>query len=235
MEALEQRNISLEERADMDLQLSQLGMAIEVINHEFDSSIKAIRHDLRRLKSWSDVNQSLTPVYNNLRTSFDHLDGYLSLFTPLHRRLYRNEVEIKGSEIRTFIEDLFKKRFDRHNIQLVTTQEFLKKTIKGYPSSFYPVFVNIVDNAIFWAKDQQSKSIIELDAKGANFFISNNGPSIPERNQEAIFEQGLSFKPGGRGLGLYISREVLEKVGYDLFLTPPKPGMNVTFCLKPKS
>jgi signal transduction histidine kinase len=235
MEALEQRNISLEERADMDLQLSQLGMAIEVINHEFDSSIRSIRHDLKRLKSWSDVNHSLTPVYNNLRTSFDHLDGYLTLFTPLHRRLYRNEIEIKGSEIRTFIDDLFKKRLERHNIQLVATPEFLKKTIMGYPSSFYPVFVNIIDNAIFWTKGQQNESVIELDAKGPDFFVSNNGPVIPERNQEAIFEQGLSFKPGGRGLGLYISREVLDKVGYELLLTAPKRGMTVTFCIKPKT
>lgn len=235
MEALEQRNSTLEERADMDLQLSQLGMAIEVINHEFDSSIRGIRHDLRRLKAWADVNQSLTPVYNNLRTSFDHLDGYLTLFTPLHRRLYRNEVEIKGAEIKTYIHDLFKKRFDRHDVELNATQDFIKKTIIGYPSSFYPVFVNLVDNAIFWLKDQPTPRIIELDAKGDDFYISNNGPNISERNYDAIFEQGVSYKPGGRGLGLFISKEVLNKIGYNLSLVQPRPKMNVTFCINPKS
>ncbi|TXK36458.1 ATP-binding protein [Pontibacter qinzhouensis] len=235
MEALEQRNSTLEERADMDLQLSQLGMAIEVINHEFDSSIRGIRHDLRRLKAWADVNQSLSSVYNNLRTSFDHLDGYLTLFTPLHRRLYRNEVEIKGAEIRTYIDDLFKKRLERHEIELKATQNFIKKTIIGYPSSFYPVFVNIVDNAIFWLKDQPVPRIIELDAKGKDFYISNNGPIIPERNFDVIFEQGVSYKPGGRGLGLFISKEVLNKIGYDLSLIEPRPNMNVTFCINPKS
>lgn len=232
MEALEERNSNLEERADMDLQLSQLGMAIEVINHEFDSSIKGIRHELRRLKSWSDVNESITPVYNNLRTSFDHLDNYLTLFTPLHRRLYRNEIEIKGSDIQTYITDLFRKRFERHQIEFYATPNFIKKVIVGYPSSFYPVFVNIVDNAIFWIKDQPIPRLIELDEEGDAFFISNNGSLIPERNYEAIFEQGVSYKPGGRGLGLFISKEVLEKIGYELFLDTPRKEMNVTFCIK---
>ena len=35
---------------------------------------------------------------------------------------------------------------------------------------------------------------------------------------EAIFEQGFSRKPNGRGLGLYISRKVLRKEGMTLEL-----------------
>ena len=38
------------------------------------------------------------------------------------------------------------------------------------------------------------------------------------RDKEAIFEQGFSRKPGGRGLGLYISRKVLQKEGMKLEL-----------------
>ena len=64
-----------------DLELTQLGMALNVVNHEFESSIKAVRTSLRRLKSWADVNQDLQGLYDELRGSFDHIDGYLSLFT----------------------------------------------------------------------------------------------------------------------------------------------------------
>jgi hypothetical protein len=228
MEALEERNLALEERADNDLQLSQLGMAIEVINHEFDSSIRAIRGDLRRLKTWADENRGLEPLYRDLRSSFEHLDGYLTLFTPLHRRLYRQEVEIFGSDIHAYIGDLFQKRFQRHHISLTATDEFMKMHILGYPSSFYPAFVNLVDNAIFWMKDQEERTI-QLSAVANTMFVSNTGPSIPERRWERVFEQGVSFKPGGRGLGLYIAREALRRVGYELSLVPPVSGMNVTF------
>ena len=106
--AVEQRNVLLEEQATADLQLAQLGMAVEIINHEFNATVRSLRNNLRSLKAWADVNKELDALYRNLRASFDHLDGYLTLFTPLHRRLYRKAVEIRGSEIYEFLSDLFR-------------------------------------------------------------------------------------------------------------------------------
>ena len=54
--AMEQRNIALEEQAEADAQLAQLGMAIEIINHEFSGTIRSVRGGLRELKAWADVN-----------------------------------------------------------------------------------------------------------------------------------------------------------------------------------
>ena len=224
MEAVEERALALEEQAGMDLQLTQLGMAIEVINHEFNASIRAVRDNLRRLKSWADVNPSLEDLYRNIRTSFDHLDGYLGLFTPLHRRLYRKAIIFKGADIHTFLSDLFRERFNRHGVQLTGTPAFMQTRIEGYPSSFYPVFVNLVDNAVFWLKDQPVRTIT-LDAlPDGELIVRDTGPGIPLRDRESVFELGFSRKPGGRGMGLHISREVLRKIGYDLELRPSESG-----------
>ena len=154
VEAAEEQLLALQERADADLELTQLGMAIEIIDHEFQSTIRSVRNNLRRLRAWADVNTQLQPVYDGIKVNFDHLDGYLTLFTPLHRRLYRTEIEIKGSEINKFLQDLFSERLTRHDIRLRATWKFLSYRIKGYPSTFYPVFVNLVDNASFWLRDQ---------------------------------------------------------------------------------
>ena len=199
-------------------------MAIEVINHEFNASIRAVRYNLRRLKSWADVNPSLDELYQNIRTSFEHLDGYLGLFTPLHRRLYRKAIIFKGADIHTFLSDLFRERFNRHGVQLTGTPAFMQTRIEGYPSSFYPVFVNLVDNAVFWLKDQPVRTIT-LDAlPGGELIVRDTGPGIPLRDRESVFELGFSRKPGGRGMGLHISREVLRKIGYDLELRPSESG-----------
>ena len=45
--AIEQRNLLLEEEAEADAQLAQLGMAIEIINHEFSGTIRSVRNGLR--------------------------------------------------------------------------------------------------------------------------------------------------------------------------------------------
>lgn len=233
-ESIQEDLIAMRERSEADLELTQLGMALNVVNHEFEASIKAVRASLRRLKSWADVNADLQGLYDELRSSFDHIDGYLSLFTPLQRRLYRTPVDITGADISKFLEDLFSQRLQRHKVTIQATRTFLRHKIHGYPSSFYPVFVNLIDNAIFWLKDRPEPRTIRLDAQGAAMVLSDNGPGVPARDREAIFELGFTRKPGGRGLGLHISREVLDRVGYSLQLDPPGTDSGAAFRISPK-
>lgn len=231
--AVEQRSMLLEEEAEADAQLAQLGMAIEIINHEFSGTIRSVRNALRKLKAWADVNAGLGELYDTIRTSFDHLDGYLTLFTPLQRRLYRKAVEIRGSEIRDFLEELFRARLGRHRVDFAATEAFEKARLVGFPSSFYPVFVNLVDNAIFWLSQQnpQRNRSIVLDERGGTLLVSDSGPGVTVRDREAIFEFGFSRKPGGRGMGLHIGRESLRRVGFDLRLIEADDG--ATFGIVP--
>jgi signal transduction histidine kinase len=234
-ESLQEDLLAMRERSEADLELTQLGMALNVVNHEFEVSIKAVRTSLRRLKSWADINEDLQGLYDDLRTSFDHIDGYLSLFTPLQRRLYRTAVDISGADIAKFLGDLFGRRLQGHKIQLQPAKAFLKYRVHGYPSSFYPVFVNLVDNAIFWLKDRPEPRVIRLDAEGNAMVVADNGPGVQARDRAAIFELGFTRKPGGRGLGLYISREVLDKAGYTLELDQSAPNAGAIFRIEPKA
>ena len=233
--AVEQRNLLLEEEIEIDLQLAQLGMAVEVINHEFSSTVRSLRNNLRRLKAWADVNKDLEDLYRNIRASFDHLDGYLTLFTPLQRRLYRKAVEIRGSQIHEFLDDLFRERFTRHGITFSCSDAFKRSRIWGFPSSFYPVFVNLVDNSIYWLSQQnpsQGRRIV-LDSRDEDILLSDTGPGVAIRDSDAIFQFGFTRKPGGRGMGLHISRETLRRVNYDLVLESQTEGGGATFIIRP--
>jgi signal transduction histidine kinase len=235
MEASDSKLNELVEKAQLDSDLAQLGMAIHVINHEFDASIRMVRDNLRRLKAWADVNQGLGGIYSGIKDSFDHLDSYLTLFTPLNRRMYRKATDIRGHEIEEFILKLFGERFKRHDIQLKSSKEFRQTILNTIPSSIYPVFVNIIDNATYWIKGRSEHGIIDLDVDDYGFIISNNGAPISERDREAIFEMGFTRKPGGRGLGLHISNDVLKEQGMVLEVIDPKEGFNVSFrIIKPR-
>ncbi|MCE7986110.1 MAG: ATP-binding protein, partial [Caldilinea sp. CFX5] len=231
--ALEEEVLALRERADTDLELVQLGMAIEVINHEFTHTVEAIRTALRRLKAWADANERLKVIYQELRANFDHLDGYLTLFTPLHRRLYRTKIEFSGNDIATYLLDLFRIRLAKHEITIEPGAAFGTYKIIGYPSTIYPVFVNLVDNAIYWLQDYKHPRIIRLNVEGDQFIVSDTGPGISIRDRDAIFDQGFTRKPGGRGLGLFIARDVLSKVGYSLTLDEPQANQGATFRITP--
>ena len=231
-EAMETELQSLREQADTDEELVQLGLAVAVINHEFEAAIKMIRRQLGELRSWARANDDLLPIYQEIRANFDHLDAHLNLFTPLQRRLYRKRIGIRGKEIVHYVRALFSVRLERHHIGLEATQEFLDSIVQSYPSTIYPVFVNLIDNFIFWLKDKPGERLISLDCTNSVYHIENNGPPIHKRDVEAIFEQGFSRKPHGRGLGLYISRKVLSKEGMSLSLDPEHdPNDGVRFNL----
>jgi signal transduction histidine kinase len=109
----------------------------------------------------------------------------------------------------------------------------LKHNIHGFPSSFYPVFVNLVDNAIFWVKDRPIPRIISLDVRENTMIVRDTGPGVALRDREAIFELGFTRKPGGRGLGLHIAREVLSKVGFKLCLAESSQEGGAEFIIEP--
>lgn len=237
-DSLENELEELRGQINIDVELSQLGLAVGVIHHEFTSTAQSIRENIKELKILSDVNEKYDTLYKNLRANFEHLDNYLALFTPLDRRMYRKQENVPYKDISAFIIDIFKERFRRHNIELKATRGFNRRSIFACRSKIYPVFVNIVDNAVYWLKqtDDNIDKIIRLHADDDGFYISNNGPPIQEAIKERIFELGFSKKETpygrGRGMGLHITKDVLKSIGYDVFVTEPRDNVNVTFCVQ---
>src|SRR5690554_497057 len=232
-DALAEELDELRDRVQADVELSQLGLAVGILHHEFSSTVKSIRSSIRDLKAWSDVNEQLEGVYNNIKVNFEHLDGYLTLFTPLNRRLNRKREDIGLFEIKTFLIDLFKSRFERHNIQFKHTKGFASQKIYGFRSTFYPVFVNLIDNAIHWLNQSDlDEKIIRLHADDSGVYISNNGIEITAQDQNRIFIMGFSRKNNGRGMGLSISQEVLNAENYNLSIVTPRESSTVTFKIE---
>lgn len=231
--ALEDEVLALRESSEADLELIQLGQSLDLINHEFNQTVEAVRENLRRMQPWADANPDLGKLYSDLRATFEHVDGYLTLFTPLNRRLYRKRVAITGRDIDEYLRKLFRDRLQRSEVQLHATPAFLDTVITGYPSTFYPVFVNLIDNAIFWVRDLRSEKLITLDAEEDALLVSDNGPGVSRRDVDAIFELGFTRKPGGRGLGLYVSQSILEKEGYRLELAQDQADGGTMFRIEP--
>lgn len=210
IEALEEKMLGLEDQADEDFEMVQLGLAVAIINHEFAASIKRVRKSVQELGHISRTSGSLRPLYESIRSNFEHLDGHLNLFTPLQRRLYRSAQKISGKSLRTYILELFSQRLERHSIEMICTENFLRSSITCFPSTIYPAMINIVDNAIYWSSSLRGKRLIELDCQPGLISISNTGPPIEHRDIGRIFERGYSRKSGGRGLGLFISSRALS-------------------------
>lgn len=223
--ALKEEALDLQDQMEGNLELLQLGQAVQIVSHEFEASISSVRNGLRDLAPWAKATPRLQPIVRDLRASFAHLDGYLRLFTPLQRRLYREAVVMSGVEVELFLRGVFSERLQRHHVELAATEAFKSWTLEGYPSTFYPTFVNLVDNAIHWASSVPTgQRVITLDADKVGAYIRDSGPGVRPRDREAIFERGFSRRRGGRGLGLSLARELLERDGWTLEVLGTESG-----------
>ncbi|AQZ51948.1 ATP-binding protein [Martelella mediterranea] len=224
-ESLEEELEELRDRRASELELAQIGLAISAVNHEFDKTVHALRDGFRRLEGWAKANDDLAELYQSMFSSFEHLNGFLSLFTQMDIRFNRDETVILGSDITNFSQNLFEMALKESGVELTSTEKFEHFEWKGFTSTFYPVFVNLIDNAIYWLQDRKIEDKrITLDVEGQDLLVIDNGPGISARDRENVFSLNFTRKPGGRGMGLYISRQALEKVGYSLDLDPTESG-----------
>ncbi|RLC29526.1 MAG: hybrid sensor histidine kinase/response regulator [Deltaproteobacteria bacterium] len=84
------------------------------------------------------------------------------------------------------------------------------------PEKIRQVLINLMTNAI-QAIDGQGQVSIHLEniSGGILLAVSDTGHGVPRENRERIFEPFFSTKaPGeGTGLGLFVTREIIEKMG----------------------
>jgi signal transduction histidine kinase len=233
VEAVEEELDELRQRRDADLELAQIGLALNTVNHEFGKIVASIRSGIDRLGAWAAENPELEELHREMRLSFGHLDEYLALFTQLDRRTHSTRVRISGKDIFDFLQRLFSQRLKRHRIRLSASKQFMQRAVNGFPSSIFPAFVNLVDNSIYWLQRNRNDREIKLEADGLDFLIRDNGPGVAARDRENIFALNFSRKPGGRGMGLHISQEGLARVGLRLSLDEKGARGGTTFRIAP--
>jgi len=82
------------------------------------------------------------------------------------------------------------------------------------------VVENLLDNAVRYIKNNgKVEMLLEKRGKNLYFEIKDNGVGIPKEDQKYIFqkffrsENVLKYQTQGTGLGLYISRAIIERLG----------------------
>lgn len=81
------------------------------------------------------------------------------------------------------------------------------------------VISNLLNNSINYSfKNSKIFISINSDNKNIKFSIENNSPKIPSEIKERIFEKYISGTLTGIGLGLYLSKQVIEAHNGKIYL-----------------
>jgi Na+/proline symporter/nitrogen-specific signal transduction histidine kinase len=101
------------------------------------------------------------------------------------------------------------------------------------------VLINLLSNAVKFVLPDTGRVVVELESGPGvlRVRVTDNGPGISSENQQVIFEKfrqagnTMTEKPQGTGLGLPISRQIIEHFNGRLWVES-EPGGGATFAFE---
>jgi hypothetical protein len=208
----------MKEELSQTHELAQLGIAVEIIDHQFNALYSQLAESIRSLKSYLLPSKNATNRYHNLDVAFEHLRDNYSLLQPLYRTVGRVRKEINGAELKEYVEEFFKNTLEDNEIKLTISKKAEEWSVFSYESIFKAVTINIVNNAIYWLQPVEKREI-KIDVIDDNLLIMNSGEPIADYQLEEIFRMFYSNRPKGRGIGLYLAKINLKGIGYEIKAT----------------
>ncbi len=107
--------------------------------------------------------------------------------------------------------------------------------VKMIKTMMEQIFLNLLSNAIKHNPKKNGTITIEGYAvkDGTEFIVTDNGPGIPERYHEYVFELFKTLRPrdkvAGSGIGLAIIKKMLDSIGGDIWIEVPSSGVGTAF------
>ncbi len=205
----------IKEQWELSKETSQLGIAVEIIDHEFNSLYSRINSTLD-LMSENDR----TPEFSSLKKAFKTLEDKYALLSPLYRISGSIAKDISGKELKRFLLSFFENRLSSSGVEIKSTPGFDNCVVHIKEPVIYSVLINILNNALYWLKNSEKK-IIEFayDTAIDGIIIRNSGEPIQDNKLQKIFNLFYSNRPNGRGLGLYLAKQSLNDCYFDIYAT----------------
>ena len=224
LEALESQLTDFSELASLGLisemvthDLGQISNRMLEKSHELDKQLKA-NVEITKLQLYSLVDFIKSTV-SSLRVQMKHLDPSLK-----YNREKKDLFSLQDLLLQEEIPYYFNKLQDKGiKVLLKVDNDFMVSINKG---RLMQVFDNLINNSIYWLEKRFEPSelhpipIITIRVDKPWVYIEDNGEGIDKSVETILFEPFVTRKPigEGRGLGLFIVRQLLDSYQCDIYL-----------------
>ena len=213
----------LVQRAEITEDLAGVGLSVEMTSHDIMLMVARADDIAKRLSRLSknsgddEIRQGSDMLVGVLAQITDSMRDVQSLFKSAKRRKKALRIEPVLDKIFQIYKSLLEKKDIQYRKVVLPSSPLVADTNDGVVMQ---VLINLFDNASYWLDtvDRTGKEIlVTLNGSQGELVFSDNGPGIDEEDLPYIFEAFYSGKgQEGRGLGLYIARQLLQRHDYTI-------------------
>ena len=208
-----QENIVQHQFIQEQAKLAALGEMIGVIAHQWRQPLNALGLSIQNLEyNYRDglLDQKFIEKYidKNIKTIkfMSHtIDDFRDFFKV---NKVKERFSVKESVEATFqMQSLY---LEKYHISFVVTGDDLE--VEGLRSEFQQVVLNLINNAkdaLVENRSEERRIEVYLEEKAVVFM--DNGGGISEENMKKIFDSYFTTKEEGLGVGLYMSKVIIEE------------------------
>jgi signal transduction histidine kinase/AmiR/NasT family two-component response regulator len=215
-----------------------MGQMISAIAHQWRQPLSALGINIEDLEDAysageldeayiKDLTKDSMELIKTISKTMDDLSSFFrsgqeeenfSVFRMLGEVISLQSARIKNSNVALVFSCFSQKgalHADENNIQSVlASNDFIR--LKGVPAEFKQVIINILNNAVDAIIDKNGndgKISLKVEEAGdmLNIYITDNGCGISGDIAEKMFDPYFTTKAGGSGIGLYMSKVIVEQ------------------------
>jgi C4-dicarboxylate-specific signal transduction histidine kinase len=224
---------------ERDNKLMNVGAAISAISHELKQPLTAIvtkssaaRRFLERTPS--DIPRVQTILGEIVGASFRANE----VLENIHG-LFGHDQELHPTHVNELIREslrLMHEHFERHRITILTQLAPDMPAVPAHKGPLQEVIINLLQNSIDAMETAERARLLRIqterrgqDAIGIS--IQDSGRGIDAGMIDSIFDAFVTTKAKGKGLGLAISRMIIERHGGQLTATSAGSGNGAVFAI----
>jgi PAS domain S-box-containing protein len=219
--------------------VSMMGELTASLGHEIKQPIAAAVSNAEACLQWlardkpdlAEVREAATEMVKEARRAAEIITRVRSLFK-------KDEIKREVLNLNEVIADtvsLIREEADRRAISVRTELDAEIPRISADRVQLQQVLINLMLNGLEAMKDTEGELVIRSqrnDEGRALISVSDAGAGLPNGASDKIFDAFFTTKPQGTGMGLAISRSIIESHGGRLWATSNSgPGSTFYFTL----
>lgn len=233
-EKLEQQKIE-----ELQLQKEKKTLILS-LSHDIKTPLSAIKLYAKALsKGLYENKEKQLEIAENINVKTDEIENYISQIMKASKEdflsLEVNNGEFYLSEVMNDIEEYYSDKLKLISINFKLA-DYTNCLLKGDRERMVEVLQNIIENAIKYGDGQFIKIDFSDEENCRLITVSNSGSTLSDNELPHIFDSfwrgSNAGNNGGSGLGLYICRQLMNKMNGDIFARCENEIMMVTAVCK---